>query len=133
MGWKATSATAAIRDRELDASDLAVEGVVDRGVIRGHRGTRILADIGAVIGGEHGRQRRVHVPLADLLAVGEQSHFASFARATTGVGELHADLVLPGGERILGLDDEGLETAPVVAVGGAGRLRFRGPPRQRAE
>ena len=117
-----------VRDRELHALDLAVEVVANRTVVRRYRGTRILTDIEAVVGGEDHRQRCLDVPLADLLAVGVKGHLAALAEAAAGVGELHADLVLPRGERVFGLNDEGFEAAPVVAILELALVGIQGPP-----
>ena len=68
-----------VGDRELHALDLAVEMVANRTVVRRNRGARILTHIGAVVGGEDRRQRRVNPPFADLFAVGVEGRPATFA------------------------------------------------------
>ena len=44
-----------LRDRELDALDLAIEGVASRAIVRGDRSAGVLADIAAVVSREIGK------------------------------------------------------------------------------
>ena len=89
-----------VGDGDLHALDTTIEGIAAWAVVRRDRGSAVLADVTAVISGEDHRKRHGNVPFADLLAVNVQRRPAALAQAAAGIGELHAHLVLTGGQPI---------------------------------
>ena len=70
--------------------------------------------------------------LADLVAVEVERHVAALGQTTAVVGELHADLVLAGGDGLLSVDLEALEAEEVVAVGRPAFVEVEAPAGVRA-
>ena len=84
---------------DLDPPDVAGEGVVDRGVVVGHRGAGVAADVVGLVEVERGDVGPLDATGRHLGAVDVEGGGGALADAAAVVGELDADLVLAGGER----------------------------------
>ena len=80
-----------------------------------------------LVGGEDHRHGVLDATLADLVAVDVERDVAALGQSAAVVGELHADLVLAGGDGLLPVDLEALEAEEVVAVGRAPLVEVEAP------
>src|SRR3954454_4228824 len=91
-------------EAQVDLDPLHAAGEPPPLVVRGDRGAELVAHVTGLVGAEQERLGALDVALADRDAVDVQRHVAALADAATVVGELHAHLVLAGGDRLRGLD-----------------------------
>src|SRR5262249_60239658 len=111
----------------LHALARPVEGVPARAVVWGPGGTAVFADIAAVVGRENHRLGYRDRAFADLLAVYIECHLPAFAEAATGIGKLHAHLVLARRQCPCGFNVEVMHPRHVVAVFKLAVLRVEAP------
>src|SRR6516162_2624108 len=81
-------------DGELNTLYRSIKRIAARAVVLGHGGAAVLADVAAVIRGKDHRLSHRDGAFAHLLAIDIKRHLAALAEAASGIGKLHADLVL---------------------------------------
>src|SRR5262249_31092305 len=107
--------------------DRAVESIAARAVVLRNGGAAVLADIATVVGGEDKRLRHWDGTFADLLAVDIERHLAALAETPTGIGKLHAYLVLARRQRPCSFNVVVIHAGDVVAVFERAVLRVEAP------
>ena len=86
-------------DVDLDPADPPGEGVVGPVVVADGSGA-VATEVQRLVRGEEHRHGVLDAALTDLVAVEVERDVAALGQAAAVVGELHADLVLAGGDRV---------------------------------
>jgi hypothetical protein len=101
---------------DLDLVHPAAEAAVPRPVVVADRGGAVVADVSGLVAEKIIGWVAPTPPLAELGTVDEQGDVAPLGQPAAVRGELGADLMLAGRDRLLAVDLEALQAEQVVAM-----------------